>query len=137
MTTSSVLRPGSPFLPFQSMDPDRVAARSGRFAKVGVALAVALEVTVFVSVLVTVTVAMLLAVLMALCVVAVRGAWHAVAPRSGAHRADRGAVRPGVVIDVTSRVLRNAAPTFGRGSGVGFNQSEGPSGSGRPEFPNS
>jgi hypothetical protein len=64
----------------------------------------------FVGALVAITAVFLAAVLAALCVVAIRGAWHALAPRSGEHHVDEGGFRPAAVIETTARVIRSAAP---------------------------
>jgi hypothetical protein len=64
----------------------------------------------FVGALVVITAVSLAAVLAALCVVAIRGAVHAVAPRHTEHHVDQGGFRPAAVIDATAKVIRSTAP---------------------------
>jgi hypothetical protein len=42
--------------------------------------------------------------------VAIRGALHALVPRSRNHHVDQGGFRPAAVIDATAKVIRSAAP---------------------------
>ena len=79
--------------------------------------------------LVVITAVFLAALLAALCVVAIRGAVHALAPRPTEHHVAQGGFRPVAVIDATAKVIRSTAPKprpwVGEGIDIG---SDDPSG---------
>jgi len=92
-------------MPFQSVHK----GRSGIVGRVTVVLTALIGAILFIGALVVITAVFLAAVLAALCVVAIRGALHAVAPRSGEHHIDQGGFRPSAVIETTAEVIRSTA----------------------------
>lgn len=109
MVANSTMRRTVPILPFQSVDGGGDVARSSLGHKVAVVLTAVIGSIFFVGALVVITAAFVAAVMVALCVVAVRGALHAITP-AGRHRADERGFRPAAVIETTAKVIRSAAP---------------------------
>jgi hypothetical protein len=105
--TYSPLPPAGPGLPFRSGDRGR---GSGLVDRVAFVLTALIGAIFFVGALVVITAVFLAVVLVAICVVAVRGAVHALVPRSRDHRVDQGGFRPSTVIDATAKVLRSTVP---------------------------
>jgi hypothetical protein len=101
--------PGAPF-PFQFVDRGRPVTRSGLVGRVSVVLTAMIGAILFVGALVVISAVFLAVVLAALCVVAIRGAWHALSPRSRERHVDQGGFRPGAVIETTAKAIRSTAP---------------------------
>jgi hypothetical protein len=101
--------PGTPFQ-FQFVDRRQSVTRPGVVGRVVTVLTALIGAIFFVGALVVITAVFLAAVLTALCVVAIRGALHALAPRSRKHHVDQGKFGPAAVIDATAKVIRSAAP---------------------------
>jgi hypothetical protein len=64
----------------------------------------------FIGALVVITAVFLVVIVTALCVLAVRGAVHALTPRSRVHPVDQSRFHPTAVIETTAKVIRSAAP---------------------------
>jgi hypothetical protein len=110
MAASSKMGPTGLGMPFQSMDRARPVRGSGIVGTVALVLTALIGTILFVGALVVITAVFLAAVLAALCVVAIRGAFHALAPRSGEHYIDQGGSRPSGVIETTAKAIRSTAP---------------------------
>jgi hypothetical protein len=110
MTTSSKILITGPGLPLHSPGSGRSASGSSIFSSAAVVLTTLIGVILFVGALVVIAAVVLAALLAALCVVAVRGAVHALAPRHRGHHVDQGGFRPAAVIDATAKVIRSTAP---------------------------
>jgi len=91
--------PGMPF-PFETGQAVTGSSFAGKLALVLTAL---IGTILFVGALVVISAAFLVAVLAALCVVAIRGAWQALTPRSRKYRVDGGGFRPTAVIETRPR----------------------------------
>jgi hypothetical protein len=110
MTENSKVRLAGPGMPFQSAGRGRSVSGSGFLGSAAVVLTTLIGGILFVGALVVITVVFLAAFLAALCVVAVRGAVHALAPRHTEHHVDQGRFRPAAVIETTAKVIRSTAP---------------------------
>jgi hypothetical protein len=108
MTANGRIRLTDPAVPFPSAGNGRSVSGSGIFGTASVVLTTLLGAVLFVGALVLITAVFLAAVLAALCVVAIRGAVHALAPRHTQHP-DQGGFRPAAVIDTTAKVIRSTA----------------------------
>jgi hypothetical protein len=109
MTANSQHRLTGPVMPFQPPGSGRSVGRSGIFGTTAVVLTTLVGAILFVGALVVITAVVLAAVLAALCVVAIRGAVHAFAPRHAEHHVDQRGFRPSAVIDSTAKVIRSTA----------------------------
>jgi hypothetical protein len=110
MATSTKTLLTGPRLPFQPVDKGGAVTGSSLAGKLALVLTALIGAALFVGALVVIAAAFLVAVLAALCVVAVRGALHALAPHSRKHRDDGGGFRPTAVIETTAKAIRSAAP---------------------------
>jgi hypothetical protein len=110
MASSTNVRPPWPGTPFQFVDRGQPGTGSGVVGRVLTVLTALIGAIFFVGALVVITAVFLAAVLAALCVVAIRGALHALTPRSRKRDVDQGGFRPAAVIDATAKVIRSAAP---------------------------
>jgi hypothetical protein len=110
MTANSKMRLTGPGMPLQSAGRGRSASRSDIFRSAAVVLTTLIGVIVFAGALVVIAAVVLAALVAALCVVAIRGAVHALAPRHAKHHVDQGGFRPATVIDATAKVIRSTAP---------------------------
>jgi hypothetical protein len=97
-------------MPLQSAGNRRSVSGSGIFGTAAVVLTTLIGAILFVGALVVITAVFLAAVLAALCVVTIRGAVHAFAPRHTEQHVDQGGFRPAAVIDATAKVIRSTAP---------------------------
>ena len=104
------MRPMGLGMPFHPVDRGRAVTGSGIAGTVAVVLAALIGAILFVGALVVITAVFLVVVLAALCAVAVRGAWHALAPGSRGLHGDQGRSRPAAVIETTANVIRSTAP---------------------------
>jgi hypothetical protein len=110
MAASMKMPSGGPVVRFQFVDGERAVTKSGFAGRVAGVLKALIGAILFVGALLVITSAFVAAVLAALCVVAVGGAFHALAPRSREHHVDRGGFRPGAVIETTAKAIRSTAP---------------------------
>ncbi len=110
MTANSKLQLTGPGLPFQPAGRGRSVSGSGIFGTAAVVLTTLIGTILFVAALVVITAVFLAALVASLCVVAIRRAAHAVAPRQTEHRVDQGGFHPAAVIDATAKVIRSSAP---------------------------
>ena len=110
MTANSKIQLTGPGLPSQFAGNGQSVSGSGIFGTVAVVLTTLIGVVLFVGALVVITAVFLTALLAALCVVAIRGAVYALAPRHTEQWVDQGGFRPAAVIDATAKVIRSTAP---------------------------
>jgi hypothetical protein len=99
-----------PGVPFPSFETGQAVTGSSFAGKLALVLTALIGAILFVGALAVISAAFLVAVLAALCVVAIRGAWQALTPRSRKHRVDRRGFRPTAVIETTAKAIRSAAP---------------------------
>ena len=110
MAAGGELRPMGPDSPFHGMDRGHAGAGSNLAGTLAGMVTVLIGAIFFVGALVVITAVFVVVVLIALCVVAVRGAVHALTPRSGDRPVDPGRFHPAAVIETTAKVIRSAAP---------------------------
>jgi hypothetical protein len=110
MAASMKMPSTGPGVPFQFVDGLRPVAGSGLAGRVSVVLTALIGSVLFVGALIVISAVFLAVVLAALCVVAIRGAWHALVPRSREHHVDQGGFRPAAVIETTAKAIRSTAP---------------------------
>jgi hypothetical protein len=103
------MRNTGPVMPFQFVNRGPAVTGPGLGDKVAVVLTAVLGSILFVGALIVITAVFVAVVLAALCVVAIRGALHAIAP-SRKHHVDQRGFRPAAVIETTAKVIRSAAP---------------------------
>jgi hypothetical protein len=103
---------------FQPVEHGQAVTGQSLAGKLALVLTALVGAIVFVGALVVIAAAFLVAVLAALCVVAVRGALHALTPHSRKRRDDGGGFRPTAVIETTAKAIRSAAPKPRPGAGA-------------------
>jgi hypothetical protein len=109
MTANSKIRLTRPGMPFQSSGSERSVSGSGIFGTAAVVLTTLVGAILFVGALVVITAVFLAALLAALCLVAIRGAVHGLAPRHTERHVDQRRFGPAAVIDATAEVIRSAS----------------------------
>ncbi|HEX3567841.1 MAG TPA: hypothetical protein VHU17_20930 [Acidimicrobiales bacterium] len=97
-------------MPFPSFDTGQEVTGTSFAGKLALVLTALIGAILFVGVLAVISAVFLVAVLAAFCVVAIRGVWQALTPRSRKRRVDGGGFGPTAVIETTARAIRSAAP---------------------------
>jgi hypothetical protein len=97
-------------VPFPSFEAGQAVTGTSFAGKLALVLTALIGAVLFVGVLAVISAVFLVAVVAALCVVAIRGAWQALTPRSKRHRVHRGGFLPSAVIETTAKAIRTAAP---------------------------
>jgi hypothetical protein len=110
MATGGELRPMGPDMSFHGGPGGRAGAGSSLVSTLVGMVTMLIGAILFVGALVVITAVFMVVVLVALCVVAVRGAWHALSPRSADRPVEPARFGPTAVIETTAKVIRSAAP---------------------------
>ena len=110
MVTNTKTRLSGPGTPFQFAAKGQAVSGASLAGKAAIVLTALIGAILFLGALVVITAAFLVAIVAALCVVAIRAAWQALAPRSRQRHVDGQGFRPTAVIETTARAIRSAAP---------------------------
>jgi hypothetical protein len=110
MAAGGELSPMGPDMPFHGMDHGGAGAGSNLAASLLGMVTLLVGAIFFIGALVVIAAVFMVVVLVALCVAAIRGAVHALRPRSADRPVEPAQFRPAAVIETTAKVIRSAAP---------------------------